>query len=83
MANEYKGFSLFNDIEDVALRNRNRSVILSNLMESNIDRATQKVNLKGANLILNYFNNIPMVDRNNVEERFTEEMIRRGFIKQA
>jgi hypothetical protein len=79
MQNEYKGFSLFNDIDDVALRNRNRAVILSNLLESNIDKVSKKVSIKGANLILSYFSHIPPVDRKDVEKRFTDESVKRGF----
>jgi hypothetical protein len=77
--NDYKGFSLFNDIEDIELRNRNRAVILTNLMEDNINKKTLKVSMKGADLILNYFNLIPQEERKDVTERFTQGMLQRGF----
>lgn len=53
--NEFKGFSLFNDIEDIDLRTRNRSVVMANMAEDHIDRKTKRVSPKGAALILNYF----------------------------
>jgi len=80
MKNEFKGYSLFNDIEDVTLRDRNRAVILTNLMESNIDKATRKINIKGTSLILGYFSTIPEDQRQNVETLFKQEATRRGFI---
>ena len=82
-SNDYKGFSLFKDIEDQTLRNRNRAVILTNIIETNLNKETKKVNVKGTALVLNYFSQIPEDERKDVEDRFTVEMIHRGFIKQA
>ena len=75
--NEYKGFALFNDVEDDALRIRNRAVVLSNIAESNIK--DKRINVKGVSLILGYFNQIPMEERNNVKDKFKADMISRGF----
>ena len=79
MQNEVKGLSLFNDITDEALRNRNRAVILTNVLESNLDRATMKVNLRGAELAVAYFEAIPEGDKADVQSRFLTEANHRGF----
>lgn len=77
--NDFKSYSLFNDIEDVALRNRNRAVVLANIAESSIDRKTKRVNMKGAALILGYFQNVLPEDRDDVRQKFSDQMHSRGF----
>lgn len=73
----FKGHSLFNDIEDPILRNRNRAVILSNIA---IDNTRNKlISPKGASLILGYFGLVDPADRNDVKERFTQRMLESGF----
>ncbi len=78
--NEFKGYSLFNDVEDVELRNRNRAVILANIMEDNLT-AKKKVTGKGSTLILGYFLNVPEVDRKSVRDKFAKAITERGFIR--
>lgn len=75
--NEYKGFSLFSDIEDIDLRNRNRAVVLANIAENN--SKNQRVGPNGVGLILGYFSNVPEAEREDVKERFKNCMIERGF----
>lgn len=75
--NEYKGFSLFSDVEDIDLRTRNRAVVLSNIAEQNIK--DRRINSKGVALILGYFNQIPMAERAGVKDKFKADMISRGF----
>lgn len=77
MKNEVNGFTLFNDIEDRDLRNRNRAVILANITEANTKK--NKVTVKGASLILSYFDSVPVEDRKDVEQRFTENLKQRGY----
>lgn len=77
--NEFKGFSLFNDIEDVDLRTRNRSVVMANMAEDHMDRKTKRVNPRGASLILNYFALIPKEERNYAKDKFSQDMTARGF----
>lgn len=75
--NTYKGFSLFNDIEDAVLRLRNRAVVLANIAEDNTkDRL---ISPKGAGLVLGYTSKLPKEDVASVTESFKNEMIRRGF----
>ena len=81
-ANEYKGFGLFNDIEDSELRARNRAVVLSNMAEDYTNK-TKKINTKGASLILGYFMQIPLEERNIVKEKFAETMLSKGYILAA
>ena len=74
----FKGYSLFNDIEDVNLRNRNRAVILSNIA---LDNTRNKlISPKGASLILGYFGIIPDEERADVRDRFVQRMRESGFV---
>jgi hypothetical protein len=77
--NDFKTYSLFNDIEDVELRNRNRAVVLTNMAEDHIDRKSKRVTMKGAALILGYFGNIEEADREDVKDQFSQMMHQRGF----
>lgn len=75
--NTYKGFSLFNDVEDKNLRIRNRAVVLANIAEANVkDRL---ISVKGASLVLGYTSRLPKDEVGDVTERFKVEMIQRGF----
>lgn len=78
MQNEFKGFSLFNDVADADLRNRNRAVVLANIAE---DHQTEdsRIKPKGVALMLGYFNLVPQADRRECNARFAQEMTKRGF----
>ena len=74
--NNYKGFSLFNDIEDETLRDRNRGVTMANIVEMNYDNKAKKITPKGASLVIGYFNQIALEQRKQVSlvfERFLKE----------
>jgi hypothetical protein len=75
---DYKGFSLFNDIENAELRNRNRAVVLANIAADNTKNRI--IHAKGAALILGYFKEVPEHDREDVKERFKENMKEQGFV---
>lgn len=77
--NDYKTYSLFNDIEDVELRNRNRACVLANIAEDHIDRKSKRVSMKGAALILGYFQNVEDADKDDVKDQFSANMKQRGF----
>lgn len=81
MTDAYKGFELFSDIEDKALRNRNRAVVLTNM--ANMHTKNKRINAAGAGLILGYFNLVPMEDRGDVQRRFMDQMQKEGFILAA
>ena len=74
---EYKGFSLFFDIEDSSLRSRNQAVVLANMAESN--SKNRRITPNGAGLIIGYFDKIPKEERKSVYDRFVVEMKARGF----
>lgn len=76
-SNEFKGFSLFNDIEDVNLRNRNRAVVLANIAENH--SKNRRISVNGVGLILGYFKSITDDDKADVKNRFVNEMNSRGF----
>jgi hypothetical protein len=77
MTNEYKGFSLFNDIEDDALRTRNQAVVLANISESH--SKNRKISANGMGLIIGYFDKIAKIDRRTVMEQYIQFMKERGF----
>lgn len=77
MRNDVKGLSLFNDIDDASLRNRNRYVVLANTAEAHTKQ--NKITEKGTLIILSYFNAIPEADKKEVYDGFKAEMLRRGY----
>jgi len=76
--NECKGFSLFNDIEDSDLRNRNRAVVLANIADST--SKAKKISPNGMGLILCYFSKIDKTERKDVMSRFVTIMQERGYV---
>ena len=79
--NEYKGYSLFNDVEDVALQERNRAVIVCNIVEHNTRKGL--ITPRGAGLAMGYFNCIPVEQRKGVMEKFEELVKGRGYVRKA
>lgn len=80
MAN-YNGFELFNDIEDAALRTRNRAVVLTNLY---VDHQKEgKLSPTAAARILKYFSLVPEGERQMVQDAFVEQMKQRGYALQG
>ncbi|KWH03698.1 hypothetical protein WT58_23990 [Burkholderia territorii] len=77
----FKGFSLFNDIEDTALQTQNRARVLFNIAEDHIK--SQRINQKGVALILGYFNCVPEAERLSVQTVFKDLMLKNGFILEA
>lgn len=83
MQNEFKGFSLFNDVEDAELRAQNRGRVMANMAEDHTEKNKKRITPKGASLILNYFNLIIDKDRNAAKDKFKTEMEARGFVLAA
>lgn len=75
--NEFKGYTLFNDLEDKTLRNRNRAVVMANIVEFNTKKL--KITPKGASLVYGYFKVIPEEDRIEVYENFNQQVKERGY----
>lgn len=78
--NEYKGFSLFNEIQDADLRTRNRAVILANITEDNLT-PNKRVTPKGAVLVLGYFTCIPDEEKEAAQKAYLRTMQERGFVE--
>lgn len=76
--NEFKGYSLFNDIEDINLRSRNRGVILANIAEDH--SKNRRINQKGVSLIMGYYVCVPVNEREQAKEAFKKNMEERGYV---
>lgn len=74
---DFRGFSLFSDIEDYVLRVRNRAVVLTNMAEDNSQSSL--INAKGVSLILGYFQQVPEDEREDLTAKFKTTMAERGF----
>ena len=77
--NEFKGYGLFNDVEDKELQTYNRARILANIME---DHAVgTNVSGTGALICAGYFNSIPPEDRGAVHSRTAAILFEKGLTK--
>ena len=77
VSDNYKNYDLFNDIQDVELRNRNRAVVLANIAEDHTRSGFMSP--RGATLVIGYFNEIPDADKQDVQRRFQQNMKERGY----
>lgn len=59
----FKGYSLFTELESTTLRAYNRARLMVSMMEDNVDKVTKRVTPKGAHLVLQYFEQIPENER--------------------
>lgn len=73
----FKGFSLFNDVEDESLQSFNRARILANIAQDHLKGG--RVNVKGAALVLGYFKELPEAERLPVKMKFEQLMKQDGF----
>ena len=78
MANEFKGYSLFNDIDDASLRSRNRAVTLCNIAEAHTNKE-RRISPGGAALMIRYTEQIPEDERKTVLEQMVVFMKERGY----
>lgn len=74
---EYKGFSLFDDVEDLALRSRNRAVIMANICANH--NKDGNITPGGAALVMGYFNSIPQEEKAGVLKLYVQRMYEEGF----
>ena len=79
--NEYRGYSLFNDVEDKSLRIRNRAVVMANMAE--IHTKAKKITNKGGALLMGYFQKVADVEKKEVYTEFHQQMQERGYVQQA
>lgn len=78
MRKSFKGFPLFEEIQDTALRARNRAVIMANIVEDNLTKG-KRVTPNGAALLLGYFESIPQDERQTSYLIFEQQLKERGF----
>lgn len=76
-ANEVKGYSLFKDIEDKALRIRNRGVIMANITEDGCDKG--KISVAAARTLFEYLAGVPLEEREETNQAFRNALKERGF----
>lgn len=74
----FKAYPLFNEVEDKELQARNRAIILANISEDH-KTPEKKISVKGAALIMGYFQKIPQEDRKEIASLYAKEMTNRGF----
>lgn len=74
----YKGYDLFDTLEDRALRIRNQAVVLANIAQDN--SKGKAITPRASAIILGYFGQIAAEDRHNVKEAFAKDMTQRGYI---
>ena len=75
----YKTLPLFSDIEDSALRTRNRAVIMANVSEQHTKK--NKLTVQGVALVLGYFNAVPEDERKDLYSAYESQMKERGYAK--
>lgn len=73
----YKGYALFDEIEEQGLRVRNNAVTMANIFEDNLKGNT--VSPKGAALLLGYFDKVKVLDKDLVVKSFRSNMKERGY----
>lgn len=71
--------TMFNDVENNRIRNRNRAVTLANLFEDHMEAGSRCTSKIGGSLILAYFGKVPEEDRKAVYEDYKLVMSERGF----
>ena len=77
--NEFKGYSLFNDVEEKDTQRYNRARILVNIMEDHSD-AKRNVNLTGLMLCKGYFDLIEPEERDVILEETKKLLEKKGII---
>lgn len=73
----FKGFGLFNDVEDAQLKAQNRARMMVNIVMDHSKNG--KFNVKGVALSTGYMNCIPKGERKDVIDAFIRGMEREGF----
>ena len=76
----FKGYSLFNDIKEKHLQERNRAAVMANMYEDNpnLDDANT-TSKKGALLIFGYMDKVPEEERASLVTAFHAQMETRGY----
>ena len=70
---QYKGYSLFNDVEDAELRTRNRAVVSMNIISDHL--VGDQVQPGGVRDFLTYLKAVPFEEREPVLQILREELL--------
>lgn len=79
--NQYKGYALFNDVEDRELRVRNRATVLANIFEDN--SRDGKVNLRGNQDAVGYFAQLPKEELRDIYAVLSQVLVERGITQRV
>ena len=71
-------YEQFNEIENPALRARNRAIVMSNIWEDHNQK--NEITKQGAALLFQYFKELPKVDIALTFEAFKADMAERGYV---
>lgn len=77
MTNEFRGYPLFNDVEDPIIRDSNRASIMFNIFEHN--RVKGKLSERGTGILFGYFGQIPVEERQGLYHRFAQKIDGAGY----
>lgn len=77
--NKYKDVSLFNDVENRTLRNRNRGVVMGNYAMDGRERNKNTISPKASANLLGYFKEIPVEERKEVMQFFLDYLAENGY----
>lgn len=77
MSNEYKGYSLFNDVEDKELQAYNRGNIMAVIAIDN--QKNGKLNVAATKDLVGYFNQIPSEERGAVYKHMADKLNAEGY----
>ena len=75
--NNCQGYSLFNDVKDIELRNKNRGGVMANIFEDYGKGGSMSA--QGSHTMMQYFTDIPPLDRSRACSSFTDELNKRGY----
>ena len=70
-------YDMFNDVKDVALKARNRAIVMANIFEDHAEG--NNINGKGASLLFKYYAEVPNVEKAVTFNAFKLDMERRGY----
>lgn len=75
---EFNGLNLFNDVEDVFLKTRNRAVVMFNIFDDNHKEG--KLSSRHTAELVGYFRQIPEMERKEAYDKFQEMLRERGMV---
>ena len=78
---EYRGHSLFYDVEDKELQASNRAAVMLNMYEQAVFDPTVRIPLQAT--LFGYFGCIPPEERRLVRTKFAEHAASRGYLTQT